>query len=602
MSHGGSWQPPDPAGGPLPMVDLEDAAPPPPARRKSPGVVIAATVGGLAVFAAATFGISRVLGGGDAGGAATPEQAGLDLLTAIENEDVLGAIDVLLPGERETLREPMTDLVDELTRLEVLSSTADPSSVRGVDIVFEDERVEVAETNVDDIANLEIFATASATVDGEQLPIGDLVLDNIEASPSDLDTEAPPESSEDSPLRLTAVEEDGRWYLSLFHSIAESMRQQQTDPPDIPDEGLAAAGGDGPEDAVDAFLGAVRDLDVAAMIAALNPEEFQALQRYAPIFLDSAQDAVDQNLEESGITIEIADPEYNVSGSGDTRSLSIDYLRVDLSAEGETVSAELEDGCWTIVTPDDEINGCDLANDIPELDEVFEDPEPIQDLMTTFEDVLEGYENPGIIVEQVDGQWYVSPFGTLSEQILAVMRALDRDEIEQVIDDVGNAVDAGLGDVVIGGTTIVEEGDATSETIPPDDTLPPDDSVPTTVEDPSGVCYVESTGEAASVCFQELIDAGEIDPSSVPIYVRFPECGLADVYWSGNYTSLPDEEFTAIVEETASCFQELVTNGELSGDDLPLELSHPECLDGRNWFTAIEDEAYSKAVFECAFG
>jgi hypothetical protein len=556
----------------------------------------------MAVAAAAFFGISRVLGGGDAGGAATPEQAGLDLLTAIENEDVLGAIDVLLPGERETLREPVTDLIDELTRLEVLSSTADPSSVAGVDIVFEDERVEVATTNVDDIANLDIFATASATVDGEQLPIGDLVLDNIAASPSDLDTEAPPESSDDSPLRLTAVEEGGRWYLSLFHSIAESMRLQQAEPPDVPEEGLTPHGGDGPEDAVDAFLGAVRDLDVAAMIAALNPDEFQALQRYAPIFVESAQDSLDQSIDESGLTIDIADPEYTVSGNGDTRSLTIDYLRVDMSAEGETVSAELEDGCWTVVAPDEEINSCDLPNDMSMLEEVFENPEPVQDLLTTLEEVFEGYENPGLIVKQVDGQWYLSPFGTLSEQLLAVTRAVDRDEIEQVIEEAGDAFDAGLGDVVFGRTIIEEEGESSGGAIPPDDTLAPDDSVPTTVDDPSSVCYVESTGEAASVCFQELIDAGEIDPSSVPIYVRFPECGLADVFWSGDYTSLPDAEFTAILEETAPCFQELVTTGELSEDDLPLELSHPECLEGRNWFTAIEDEVYSDAVFDCAFG
>jgi hypothetical protein len=585
------------------MVDLENAAPPPPERRRSPGVVIAATVGAVAVAGAAVFGISRMLGGDDAAGAATPEQAGLDLLTAIENEDVLGAIDVLLPGERETLREPVTDLIDELTRLEVLSSTADPSSVSGVDIVFEDERVEVAETNVDDIANLDIFATASATVDGEQLPIGDLVLDNIDGSPSDLDTEAPPDPSADSPLRLTAVEEGGRWYLSLFHSIAESMRLQQDDPPDVPEEGLAPVGGDGPEDAVDTFLGALRDLDVAAMIAALNPDEFQALQRYAPIFLQSAQDSLDQSIDESGLTIDIADPEYTVSGSGDTRSLTIDYLRVEMSAEEETVSAELEDGCWTVVAPgEEEINSCDLPNDISQLDEMFENPEPVRELLTTFEEVFEGYENPGFIVKRVDGQWYLSPFGTLSEQLLAVMRAVDRDEIEQVIEEVGDALDAGLADEVFGRTIVEEE--STGSSIPPDDTLAPDESVPvpTTVDDPAGVCYVESTGEAASVCFQELIDAGEIEPSSVPIYVRFPECGLADVYWSGDYTSLPDAEFTAILEETAPCFQQLVADGELSEDDLPLELSHPECLEGRNWFTAIEDEVYSDAVFQCAFG
>jgi hypothetical protein len=599
VSHGGTWQPPDPAGG-LPMVDLEEAASQPPARRRSPGTVIAATVGGVAVAAAAIFGVSRVLSGGDSGGAPTPEQAGLDLLTAIENEDVLGAIDVLLPGERETLREPVTGMIDELRRLEVLSSDADASAVAGVDIVFEDERVEVAETNVDDIANLDIFATASATVDGEQLPIGDLLLDNIDSPLSELDADAPPEGG-DSPLEITAVEEGGRWYLSLFHTIAEANRQAQVDPPDIPEEGLEPLGGDGPEDAVDAILTGLEQLDVATIVAALNPEEFQALQRYAPIFLESAQDSLDQSLEESGLTIEIADPEYTVSGSGDTRSLSFDYARVDLSADGESVTVELEDGCWRVVGPAEEVNSCELSANMPALEDTFEDPDAVQDLLTTFEEVFAGYEDPGFIVEQVDGQWYLSPFATLSEQLLAVMRALDRDEIELLQDEIGAVVEANGGDISIGGT-MIDEDFATSETLPTPETVPTDGSVPTTIEDPAGVCYVESTGEAASVCFQELIDSGEIEPSSVPIYVRFPECGLADVFWSGDYTTLPDADFTAIIEETAPCFQQLVASGEVDEDDLPLELSHPECLDGRNWFTAIEDEEFSDAVFECAFG
>ena len=43
-------------------------------------------------------------------------------------------------------------------------------------------------------------------------------------------------------------------------------------------------------------------------------------------------------------------------------------------------------------------------------------------------------------------------------------------------------------------------------------------------------------------------------------------------------------------------------SGELTEADLPLELSHPECLNGRNWFTAIEDQEFSDAVFECAYG
>ena len=57
----------------------------------------------------------------------------------------------------------MTDLTDELRRLEVLSDEADLSAVSGVDIVLENESVRVDETNVDDIVNLDISASGSGT-------------------------------------------------------------------------------------------------------------------------------------------------------------------------------------------------------------------------------------------------------------------------------------------------------------------------------------------------------------------------------------------------------------------------------------------------------
>ena len=205
MSDGGIWQPPEPGGGPadIPVtaVELEPRAPAP--RTRSPGVVIAAVVGGAAIAAGAVFGVTRLTSDDNGGGAATPEEAGLALLTALENEDVLGMIDVLLPGERETLQDPVTDLTDELRRLEVLSDEADLSAVSGVDLVLENESVRADATNVDDIVNLDITATADrARVDGEQLPIGDLVLDNIDTDLSELDTDASDERG--GPARVPA--------------------------------------------------------------------------------------------------------------------------------------------------------------------------------------------------------------------------------------------------------------------------------------------------------------------------------------------------------------------------------------------------------------
>jgi hypothetical protein len=564
--------------------------------------VIAAGVGAVVVLGAAVFGAVQLVGGDDQGGAATPDEAGLALLTAFENEDVLGMIDILLPGERETLRDPATELTEELRRLEVLSDEADLGAVSGVDVVLDDESVRATPTNVDDIVNLEISATGSATVDGEQLPIGDLILDTADVDVSELDADSSTDGGvDDLTFQLTAVEDDGRWYLSLFHTVAETIRAEADEPVDIPAEGITPTGGDSPEDALDAFVDGVERLDLETVIATLNPDEFQALQRYAPTFLDDAQQELDRAVAEAGVEVTIADPEYTVSGSGDTRSMSIDYFRVDVTSDEESATVELEDGCWTVTSAGEEVNTCELAEATPTLDEVFEDSESVRALLTTLEEAFADYENPGFIVKRVDGQWFLSPFATGSEQWLDALRALDREELEEIIEQAEGAIEQAVDEGLF--TPTFEEDTSEAIPLPPPDSAPaPDDSsVPTTI-DPSGICFTEPTGEEAGACFRQLIDAGEIEPSVAPVYVLYPECGLAEVYWSGDYSSLSDADFVAIVDETAPCFQDLVRSGELTEADLPLELSHPECLDGRNWFTAIQDQAYSDAVFECAYG
>jgi hypothetical protein len=457
VSDGGHWQPPDPsdpnAYPSVPTVELEPTTPPTPARKRSTGVIVAATVGGLAILGAAAFGVTRIVSDSGGGGAATPEEAGLALLTALENEDVLGIMDVLLPGERETLKDPLVDLTDELSRVEVLSADASLAHVAGVDIELHDEQVKVERTNVDDIVNLELSARGSGTIDGEQLPLGDLVKDNLpdDVDLSDLDASGQPDDELES-FPITAVEEDGRWYLSVFHSIAENARRSAEPPVDIPAQGVTPTGGDSPEDAADAFLDGVQKLDLEAIIASLNPDEFQALQRYAPTFLDDAQASLDQAVADEGVTVKVADPEYTVSGSGDTRSLSIDYLKVDVTAEKETVTVEYEDGCWKMSGGGENVNSCDLAGDTSTLDDMFDDPEPVKALLNTIQQSFSDYENPGFIVKRVDGQWFLSPVATLSEQLLAGLRALDRDEIETLGEEISDAFESGFNTDAVSGS------------------------------------------------------------------------------------------------------------------------------------------------------
>ena len=109
----------------------------------------------LAVGGAATFAATQ-MAGSNAGGAATAQEVGEEVLAAIENEDVLGVLDLLLPGEREVFKQPAIDFVSELSRLEVLSPAADLAKIEGVDFAITGGTVQATETNATDITNLAV--------------------------------------------------------------------------------------------------------------------------------------------------------------------------------------------------------------------------------------------------------------------------------------------------------------------------------------------------------------------------------------------------------------------------------------------------------------
>jgi hypothetical protein len=79
--------------------------------------VLAVTVG--AVIVALGFAVYNFAGA--SGGASSPEAAVDQLFTAIDNEDVIGVVTALSPGEREVLKPGVEDLTAELQRLGVLS-------------------------------------------------------------------------------------------------------------------------------------------------------------------------------------------------------------------------------------------------------------------------------------------------------------------------------------------------------------------------------------------------------------------------------------------------------------------------------------------------
>ncbi len=556
--------------------------------KRSRGKVVGGLIAVVALVGAGGFAITKIVAGND-GGAASPTEVGTRFMDALGAEDALGVVDLLLPGERETMRQPLIDLVDNLKRLEIVDSTARLDKVGGLDIVFDDVQVDPKPTNVDDISNIRIRATGTASIDGAAVPIGDLLID--EAFGGDRpDLDAEPEEG-DIDWTMATVERDGRWYLSAFYSLAETARAEGDD---IPDSPIVARGADDPEGAVQAIFDAVDDLDLEAMIAALNPNEAEALQRYAPMFIDEAQGSLD----DVDVAIAFSDIEYSVTGDGDRRTVAIDAFNMTAGVEGDEVTVVSKDGCVVFTMADTTFNSCesgDLAGTA--LTDLGLDNEDMQALIGSVQEAFDDLEPVGVTVQQVDGKWFVSPIGTYADVFLSVLEALDKGELTDIIDaarQVGDSLSAGA---IFGLGDDTESGDVGDIDLGDIDLGDID-------TDTSGLekCYGEFEYAAFSECVVAGMQDGSIDPSFVVAYDRFPECGAGEAYWSGEVYGMSDEEFTAFATATAPCFQQYVADGTISQFELPYELSTPDCLEGLNWYTNNTDEDYSDRVFECATG
>ena len=204
-----------------------------------------------------------------------------------------------------------------------------------------------------------------------------------------------------------------------------------------------------------------------------------------------------------------------------------------------------------------------------------------------------------------------------------MLRALDRAEIDRLVElgeSAANAgFDAALGgfgdddfaieddefvfDDVSGDDMVVDTlDDMTSDDMSFDDmtsdALSGDDTFESYEPAAWEACYSETEVDAAAACFQGFVDSGELDTYMVPIELRHPECGF-DERWSGELYQMADAEFIAAIEESQPCFLALLDSGAIDEFELPSEILHLECFEGRNWYNVFDDPEYDERYYAC---
>ena len=260
-------------------------------RRRSGGTIAAAIIGVVALVGAGVFAVTRIAGGDDGGGADSPQAAGEALLSAVEAEDALGVIDVLLPGERETLRGPLTDLVSELRRIEVLSDSADLAAVGGIDIELDgragggrrDQRRRHRQPG-DLGPGVGVGRRRGAA---DRRPAAGQRRQPVRTD----DRRRASRSRSNCRSRPSARTAAGTSAPST-PSPSRSAKTWRTRPRSRP-RGSRPSAATRPRTPWTTCSTASRRSTSQGVIGSLDPQEFEALQRYAPLFIDDAQAELD---------------------------------------------------------------------------------------------------------------------------------------------------------------------------------------------------------------------------------------------------------------------------------------------------------------------
>ncbi|MBW3546796.1 MAG: hypothetical protein KY452_01480 [Actinobacteria bacterium] len=457
-----------PPGGPQESSPVEGQSPSPYVRWETGGSgrgvgasrsrLVGMGVGLVALVGAGVFSVTMLSA---ASGSATAEAAVERLFGAVGEEDVIGVLEALAPGERSALR-PVEDLADELRRLGIVSDDFDLGAVGGVDLQFDDLTFETEELGPGVAAVHITGGTVTSSTDPQQLPIGPTLrklLGHFDAEPDFEATTTTEDLAADAPM-IVALDEGDGWHASWSYTVAEGMRREAGEPVPAFGDGVEAAGADSPEAAVRQAVEAAVDLDARRLIGLVSPSEAAALHDYAPLFLDDAEAAVAELRAEVPYEVDVTHLDLSSETDGDVAQVRLGGFEASGTVPGlGRFSVSYDGDCFTFEADVEADTIC--AGDLPQSGFGGADTQMV---VTTVRD---------------DGQWYLSPTRTLFQQVLGALRALDRDDLEDPESLFGPFFGPGLGSAFAEGGDFVEgPGNGTSlfEGTPAPDAAVPGDA------------------------------------------------------------------------------------------------------------------------------
>jgi hypothetical protein len=406
---------------------------PPKSRNRGKLIASTAVVAALVAGGAVTY---VALSDSNSTGAGSPKQAVRSIVTDLNKTDLIGVLDDLAPGERNSLVNPAMDEINQLKRLQVLQPSADPKNVSGVsfnakNLTFSDKTITIND-------HVQIVQLTGGTLDvggdASKVPFTKEFL--AAAFPHGL----PPQSNGSThidiakqiradggaPVRIATQKVSGKWYPSIFYTVADAAANKQA--PTAADA-IAAVGASSPQAAVSQLIDAVLHDNLTDAIKLLSPDELAAMHDYGGLFLRKAgsydrPDFTIDNLKTTtqgisgGATRVLLSSITVTAGSGERSTVTVDGNCVDV-----TVNSDKKRMCTTdfVTQIIDTLHNFGMTADVNSAQR------------QALSDLLSGVTKVGVDTTQSGGSWYVNPVRSYLDITTSVLSGLkDNDLIELI--------------------------------------------------------------------------------------------------------------------------------------------------------------------------
>jgi hypothetical protein len=467
-THPGSE--PMPAG--VPAADPFGAAGAAPRRRGRPALALSTLVAVAALLAGSVFAFRSAAA---ADGSDSPEAAVQALFAALDREDVTGLLEVLPPGERRAVRDPLTDLGAELQRLGILSSSPQ-TSVPGVDVQVSGLALttEPGGPSPDAAVVAVTGGTVATTIDPGALPLSDQAR-RVLVDPSAGAPQAETQDLSGAGLRLATVRVEGRWHVSLLATPAIAGDMAAGAPGPVP----APVGAGSPEAVLPDIVRAALDLDATGVLVRSDPDELVGVYAHAPSILPRLATGAER-LRADGYRATVNRLDVRVEGDGDVRRVVPTAVDVDIAfGSGDkagSVHVTYDGTCWrqTMTGAAADPSGMPAFDSCQPLAGI-EDlgpwgsglPEGLDSLpglpglggsgrwgsSTTTPPAVGPLDPPGVTVVQRAGRWYLSPTRTVLDGAVRSLRRITPADVDRALTVWGLARSFGGSGLLGGGST-----------------------------------------------------------------------------------------------------------------------------------------------------